>query len=132
VDSLANGVAGDSCVVMTSNVLSCLNICCWERFCVAHGIDACLPWFVSTERIEKIRFVTQNADMLMVTASVNLRETMAARSGGGPRETSDVLKRVWQDFPTIRLALVSKQKNSASDVPSVAMKMSLYLWARNC
>jgi Holliday junction resolvasome RuvABC ATP-dependent DNA helicase subunit len=44
--------------------------------------------------IEKIQFVTQNADMLMVTASVNLRETMAARSRGGPRETSDVLKKV--------------------------------------
>jgi hypothetical protein len=52
---------------------------------------------------------------------------MAARSGGGPRETSDVLKRVRQDFPTIRLAIVSKQKNSASYVPSVAMKLSLYL-----
>jgi hypothetical protein len=71
--------------------------------------------------------VTENVDMLMVTANVNLRETMATRSGGGPQETSDVLKRVRQDFPTIRLAIVSKQKNSASYVPSVAMKLSLYL-----
>jgi hypothetical protein len=40
--------------------------------------------FFRTERIEKTQFVTENADMLMVIANVNLWETMVARSGGGP------------------------------------------------
>jgi hypothetical protein len=39
--------------------------------------------------------------MLIATTKVNLSETMAARSGGGPRLTLVVLTRVWQDFPTI-------------------------------
>jgi hypothetical protein len=94
---------------------------------MAHGTDVCLPWFVSIEKIEKTLFVTKNAYILVVTAKVNLSETMV-----GPRETFAEPRRVWQDFPTIPLATLSKQKNSASDVPSVAMMSSLYLSIRNC
>jgi hypothetical protein len=125
--SLANNVAGDSCVVVRSSMLSSVSISCWEKLSMAHGPYVCLPWFVNIDRIKKTRFVTENADMLMVTAKVNLSETMV-----GPWETFAEPRRVWQDFPTIPLATLSKQKNSALDVPSVAMMPSLYLSIRNC
>lgn len=69
--------------------------------------------------------MTENADMLMVTTKVNLSETMVGRFGGGPRETFVEPKRVEQDFPTIHVATLSKQKNSASNDQLVAMKLSL-------
>jgi hypothetical protein len=90
------------------------------------GIEVvCLPWFVTTYRIEKTLFVTENDDMLRVIAKVNFKDTMAARSGGKPWEVLAVVTRVSRGFPTIRLAMVSKRKNSALHVPSVAMKLSL-------
>jgi len=70
--------------------------------------------------------------MLMVTTKVNLSETMVGRFGGGPRETFVEPKRVEQDFPTIHVATLPKQKNSALDVPSVEIMSSLYMSIRNC
>lgn len=46
------------------------------------------------QREHKRLLVTENADMLMVTAKVNLNDTMAARSAGGPQESSAILTRV--------------------------------------
>jgi hypothetical protein len=42
--------------------------------------------------------VTENADMLMVTAKVNLRNTMEAMSARGSREAFVVLTRVMLPF----------------------------------
>ena len=63
----------------------------------------------------------------MVTARVNFRHTIATRAAGGLSEVVTAVTRLSQGFPTIFLAMLSKQKNSASHVPSVAMKLSLYL-----
>jgi hypothetical protein len=46
------------------------------------------------QREQKRQFVTENDDMLMVTAKVNLNDTMEARSGRGPREAFVVLTRL--------------------------------------
>jgi hypothetical protein len=73
------------------------------------------------QREHKRLLVIENVDMLMVTAKVNLSDTIVARSARGPREACGILSRVSQHFPTIRQAILSKQKNYASEVPSVAI-----------
>jgi hypothetical protein len=56
-----------------------------------------------------------------------LSDTIDAKSGG----ISDVLvteeTTKWHNFPTIFLAMLSKQNILASAVPSVAMNVNLYL-----
>ena len=51
-----------------------------------------------TRRELKRLFVTENSDMLMVTAKVNLSNTMEARSARVPREAFVVLTRVVLPF----------------------------------
>jgi hypothetical protein len=50
------------------------------------------------QREQKRLLVTENADMLMVTAKVNLSNTMEARSARVPREAFVVLTRVVLPF----------------------------------
>jgi hypothetical protein len=68
-----------------------------------------------------------NDTSLYTTANVNFSDTIDARSGGMSdvlvtKETTD-----GQDFPTILLAMLSKQNILTSVVPSVAMNVNLYL-----
>jgi hypothetical protein len=63
----------------------------------------------------------------MFTSNVNLRPTIAERYDGVLHEAPRVLARNSQGFPIIYFVILSKQNNSASTVPSVAKKVSLYL-----
>jgi hypothetical protein len=63
----------------------------------------------------------------MFIANVNLSPTIAVSSEGVFPEMSIDLRRALQGLPTMRLATLLKQKNSASAVPSVAKKVNLYL-----
>jgi hypothetical protein len=56
----------------------------------------------------------------MFIANVNLRPTIAERSGGVLREAARVLTRNLQGFPIICFAIPSKQNIAASAVPFVA------------
>jgi hypothetical protein len=63
----------------------------------------------------------------MLMANVNLSATMVAWSGGISPELFIDLMRASQGFPTMCFAILSKQNKSASAVPSLAIKLSLYL-----
>jgi hypothetical protein len=56
----------------------------------------------------------------MFTTNVNLRPTIAERSGGVLREAARVLTRNSQGFHIICFAILSKQNISASTVSSIA------------
>ena len=62
--------------------------------------------------------------------NVNLRETIAAISGGVISGSAAEAKSEADDFPTIFVATFSKQNIFASAVPSDAIKLNLYL--HNC
>jgi hypothetical protein len=58
---------------------------------------------------------------------VNLRDTMAAKSGGIFEVSVTDVRREVHVFPTILLATLSKQNIRISTVSSAAIKLSLYL-----
>jgi hypothetical protein len=68
-----------------------------------------LPWAVIIDFISSVFSLARNDRSSMMTASVNLRETIAAISGGMVEGTLSDATRDGHVFPMIIFAILSKQ-----------------------
>ena len=104
----------------------------WIWFGKWYGLFFCFPNAVIIAVIWYVFFGFLKLFSLMVTAKVNFEETIAAISIGSPSRPLGALMTVSTDLPTIRRPISPKHIISASSVPSVGMKHSLYLYIVHC